>query len=263
MRFCTLLVLAFAAACTGCTQHQLQHSTLHQARTVTDLQYDQVLTNLAATAASPDILPCFAVVGTGGAGVTDVGEASAELEWDPDALVRRMVGLTASRQVEAQWTLAPVVNPDKLRALRAAYQIAVFGRATDQEAHQILTAYLGEGYGEWVQTGWLHSGGKKDVPTDACYVGRCGHHCVWVAPDGLESLTRLTLATLNIATLDPAAPPAAPTKTVQKYTYNKDGRVETIETFTRPDLDAPKSTAPPARRDFYNPLQAQIQLRGR
>ena len=64
MRVCTAVILA-AAACTGCTHRQLDRSTLRQAGTVTDLQYRQVLTNLAMVHANPDVLPYFAVVGTG------------------------------------------------------------------------------------------------------------------------------------------------------------------------------------------------------
>ena len=32
--------------------------------------------------------------------------------------------------------------------------------------------------------GWFHVGRKKDVPRDACYVGRHGQRYVWVGPEG-------------------------------------------------------------------------------
>ena len=85
---------------------------------------------------------------------------------------------------------------------------------------------------------------------------------MWVTPDGIDGLTRLTIAILNITTLDANVPPEQPTKTVYKYTY-KDGRIDTLEVMTRPDPDAPKSAGPAQRKDFYNPLQSQIQLGGR
>jgi len=94
-------------------------------------------------------------------------------------------------------------------------------------------------------------------------VAHCGHTYVWVMPDGLEALSRLSIVVLDVATLDPPATPEQPTKTVKRYTYNKEGRVETEETFTRPDPDAPKPSAAPVRKDFYNPLQTQVQLRGK
>jgi hypothetical protein len=55
--------------------------------------------------------------------------------------------------------------------------------------------------------GWLCSGSKCDVPKDACYVGRYGKAYVWVPPKGVDSLTRLTLGILDIAS---ALPPNAP-----------------------------------------------------
>src|SRR4051812_49177860 len=258
----SVLVL-FALACAGCTHCQLSRSTLRQANTITDLQYNQVLSNLALFHCSPDVIPHFAVVGTGGTSVSDEGTANVELEWDARTITRELLGLGASREIQEQWTLAPVVNPDKLRAIRCVYQLIVTGQSTDRESDKLLKAFLGEGYMEWIQRGWYCVGQRKDVPKGACYVGHCGSTYVWVMPDGLEALTRLTVIVLNIATLDPTPPPEQQTKTVKRYTYNKEGRVETEETFTRPDPDAPKSSAPPARKDFYNPLQTQIQLRGK
>ena len=265
MRGCTVLVaLAIAAvAGTGCTHRQLDRSTLRQAGTVTDIQYRQVLNNLAMVHANPDILPYFAVVGTGGTAVTDQASVNAELEWTGSALFRQMYVPGASREVQEQWTLAPVVNPDKLRAIRCLFQLVVLGEATDRESHKLLKAFLGESYMEWVRRGWYGVGGCRDVPRGACYVTHCGHTYVWVMPDGLEALTRLTIVVLDVATLEPTAPPEQPTKTVKRYTYNKEGRVETEETFIRPDPDAQKPAASPARRDFYNPLQTQIQLGGK
>jgi hypothetical protein len=254
-------VFAFlTVVCAGCTHCQLGRSALLQAGSVTDLHYKQVLSNLASFHSNPDVLPHFAVVGTGGTSVNDQASLSAELEWS--FLFRQMYVPGATRAVEEQWTLAPVVNPDKLRAIRCLYQLVAFGRATDREADKLLTAFLGEGYMEWVDRGWYGVGRSKDVPRNACHVAHCGPKYVWVTPEGLEGLSRLTLVVLNVATLDPTPPSEQPTKTVQKYTY-KDGKLDAIETYTRPDPDAPKGSSTPSRKDFYNPLQSQIQMRGR
>jgi len=261
MRIWTVFAL-LAAACTGCTHCQLSRSTVRQAGTITDLHYKQVLSNLATSQCNPDLLPHFAVVGTGGTSVSDQATANVELEWDARTITRELLGLGASREVQEQWTLAPVVNPDKLRAIRCLFQLVVLGQATDREADKLLKSFLGEGYMEWVQRDWYGVGGCKDVPKGACYVAHFGHKYVWVMPDGIEGLSRLTLVVLNVATLDPTPPPEQPTKTVQKYTY-KDGKLDTMETYTRPDPDAPKAAGTPARKDFYNPLQTQIQLRGK
>lgn len=75
-------------------------------------------------------------------------------------------------------------------------------------------------------------------------------------------MSRLTLVILDIATLDPNPPPEEQTKTVEAYYYRDDGKLERIETLTRSDDDpnAPKRRANPVRKDFYNPLQTQIQM---
>lgn len=252
------LVLALAP---GCTHLQLSHSTVKQASSVTDLQYRQVLDNLALFHERPNALPHFAVVGTGGTLVNDRAEVAVEMEWNPYTLVREQLGLGAAREVEEQWTLAPVVNPDKLRAIRCVFQMVTTGTSSDREANALLKSFLGDGYHEWVVRGWYGSGCRKDVPKGACYVGRCGGRYVWVTPEGLDGLTRLTIAVLNIATLDPTPSPQQPTKTVYQYAY-KDGRLDSVSVLTRPDPDAPKPPAGQLRKDFFNPLQSQIQLGG-
>ena len=253
MRRASLPYLALVAAtCTGCTHAQLGRSTLRQANTITDLQYKQVLNNLASSHRNPDVLPHFAVVGTGGTSVNDQASVNVELEWMPSAIAREMLAPGVARAVEEQWTLAPIIHPDKLRAIRCVYQLVVRGRPRTRSVTNSSSPSSGEGYMKWVQRGWYSVGGRRDVPKDACYVGHCGDTYVWVTPDGLDGLSRLTLVVLNIATLDPNPPPAQPTKVVRKYNY-KDGKLDTIETYTRPDPDAPRATAPPTRRDLLQP----------
>src|SRR4051812_16797574 len=138
---CALAILALLS---GCTHLQLSRSTLRQAGTITDLEYKQVISNLAAYHCNPDVLPHFAVVGTGGTSITDQGGLNVELEWDASKLVRKLLGLQATREVEEQWTLAPVVNPDKLRAIKSVFQLVVIGQATDPEADKLLKSFLGE-----------------------------------------------------------------------------------------------------------------------
>ena len=256
--FCFLptYVLVLSA---GCTHLQLRRSTLDQASTITGLQYQQVLANLASFHRHPEVLPHVAIVGTGGTSVSDEGTANVGLEWDPSQLVKTLLGLEAKRQIEEQWTLAPVINPDKLRAIRCAYQLVVHGHATDPECDELLTAYLGAKYGEWLTQGWYCVGIRKDVPRNACFVGHSDGCYAWVTPEGIDGLSRLTLVMLDIATLDPNPAPEQATKTVEQYFYT-DGKLDRIETFTRPDPEAPKISKPAIRKDFYNPTQSQIQM---
>ena len=52
-----------------------------------------------------------------------------------------------------------------------------------------------------IRPGWFHAGGKRDVPRDACYVGRHGRQYVWVGLEGREALTEFTLTVLNLSSL--------------------------------------------------------------
>ncbi len=49
--------------------------------------------------------------------------------------------------------------------------------------------------------GWFHTGSKRDVPKDACYVGKSGDCYVWVGRDGREQLTEFTLTILKFSSL--------------------------------------------------------------
>ena len=52
-----------------------------------------------------------------------------------------------------------------------------------------------------IRPGWFHVGRKKDVPKDACYVGRSGDCYAWVCADGREELTEFTLTVLGLSSL--------------------------------------------------------------
>jgi hypothetical protein len=264
MRFASIIIsLCFLLTASGCTHLQLSRSTVQQAGTITDLHYKQVLRNLASFHCNGDVLPTFAVVGTGGTSITDQGGANVELEWDTSTFIRKMLGLQLTREVQEQWTLAPVVNPDKLRAIKAVFQLSVYGQANDSEADALLKSYLGDQYMDWIMSGWHHCGAKRDVPRNVCYVASCGPCHVWVDGDGIEGLSRLTLIILDIATLDPNVPDPAALKTVEKYKYREDGKLESMERTTEPDGGQEVGKKPRAnfRKDFYNPLQSQIQIK--
>lgn len=53
-----------------------------------------------------------------------------------------------------------------------------------------------------IPSGWFSIGCKKDVPKDACYVGRFRDRYAWVMPGDVDSLARFTLAVLTITKLE-------------------------------------------------------------
>lgn len=51
--------------------------------------------------------------------------------------------------------------------------------------------------------GWYYVGPRKEVPKDACYVGRWGDRYAWVTADGVPALSRFTVTVLSVIKLKP------------------------------------------------------------
>src|SRR5262249_21245038 len=51
-------------------------------------------------------------------------------------------------------------------------------KETIRQVNEVQAALLS------VPSGWFHSGRRRDVPRDACYVGQYGKCYVWVGPEG-------------------------------------------------------------------------------
>lgn len=258
---CLLLVSS------GCTVGRLRQRTINQGSTLPELQYQQVLDNLALFAANPASLPWHVNLREGTAQVTDSISGGALVDLGPPASTQPQV--FGSRTAVAQWGMAPVVDATELRLLRFAYRRAHgSGEMPDHEfldelAHEIKNQLASNadiqnesGYFFGAQTrdnpppetlqartvttndadfldgngrldgdvsplarntrrevevinrqlarinpGWFHTGGKKDVPRDACFVGRSGNSYVWVCGDGREQLTEFTLTVLKFSSL--------------------------------------------------------------
>lgn len=238
----------------GCIHRQLARNTVTQANTHTDIIYRQVMNNLAASECNPDVLPHFSVIGTGGTLVIDSGNTNLGLDWDAFGFTGASLGVGADRSFEDGWTLAPVTNPDKLRAIRSFYQLTTRGQTSDAHGYQLLRTYLGTDPEQQVRQGWYGTGCKKNVPKDACYVACCGDRYVWVTASGLEGLSQMSLTVLNIATIEASAPAvfAAADVTDQDATGDKQA------------LPSPQGATydylPRPRENYYNPLQSQIQM---
>ena len=177
-----LAMLVFGLA-PGCVGRQLQFTARRTANALPDLQYEQVVDNLAKTAANPGFLPYLAVAGQGSVQVTDNGSATL-----PMNISRGGYGLGnplfgASRNVTGTWSLGTITSPDKIRSMQAVYLGALRGRAAGDPAF-----------------GWLNIGGRGDVPKQVSHVGRFEDVYVWVMPEGIEGLSSLTLAIMDIAT---------------------------------------------------------------
>lgn len=121
-----IAVLIVVSASTGCNSSQLRFTTLKISRTVPDLQERQVLDNLARIAADPGSLPYYTVVSTGNVNIQDNGSGGLNsLALQHRIFPSAILGVNANRSVSGNWTLNTMSSPDRLRAMRAAYQIAL------------------------------------------------------------------------------------------------------------------------------------------
>lgn len=127
----------------GCTNTQLRVSTLNQASTLSDLQYNQVLNNLAMFALNPNALPWHVSIANGATQIADTGSLGTEIiigKTGTDAA--SLIGtprFDASRGIVGQWGTVPVTDSGNLKLLQMAYQSA-FGcrRILDVEAANSL-----------------------------------------------------------------------------------------------------------------------------
>ena len=261
-------VAATLAGSTGCMVARLGERTMRQASTLPDLQYQQVLDNLAMFTGNPSALPWHVNFREGTTQVTDSASAGAAVDLGPPS--NTLPQLFGSRTIVVQWGMTPVIERTELRLLRIAYRRALglpdmpdseflnelshelknqFPSNADQrdesdifyefasskvhnyadfdakvastndneifsdgpETHPPNLSPLARNVRRKVeslqrdlariQPGWFHVGRKKDVPKNACYVGRHHDRYVWVGPEGREALTEFTLTVMNISML--------------------------------------------------------------
>jgi hypothetical protein len=191
---------------------------------VADLRYREVLDNLAMVAQNYAALPAYSSIFSGSAQITDNAQLSSTTIW---TVIGAMGSKTsnffseaanpqASRTALGNWTLDPIVVPEKLEAMRCACRWVIYGPDRTGDDAALLPSpdqALGPGRHFGVAdrlarlpAGWLGIGGLKDVPLNACYKGHCGGTWVWVTPDGLAALSDFTLVLQNIARVDANSP---------------------------------------------------------
>lgn len=123
MRLNLFIVALAIGAVSGCTTGRLRQRTINQGSTLPDLQYQQVLGNLALFATNPAALPWHVNLKEGTAQVTDGIAGGAALDLGPP--VTWFPQLLGSRTAVAQWGMSPVTDTIELRLLRIAYRRAL------------------------------------------------------------------------------------------------------------------------------------------
>lgn len=245
MRGRSLLVAVAIPVLAGCQTHiNLRNNSVRTSATLADLNYQQVLDNIAQFTANPAAMPSLAVFNAGTVTVADQKTLNINATGAPTIsnaqqagsglpILSLLVNPSVSRTLTENWSMTPVTDIDNLRRIRCALQLLVLrGRqTTDCEDcnDQLRKFYRGEidRFECLIPFGWYCTGRKKDVPKDAPYVAHYGDVYVWVLPQGLEGLTRFTMTVIDLAT----GKPHAPTKTVVK-TYKGDGSLDNTQVTT-------------------------------
>jgi hypothetical protein len=213
-RFCVLF-LPIAVLIAGCQHLSLRNHTERQARTLTGLHYSQVLDNIALFTQNPNALPFFSVAGQGQTSNNYSVNPGGGFNWDlinfnngPPLFFFDHASLTWGGTFTANegWNTANLVNPDALLLMRCVYQRVVGYPACDCDCEKKLQAYFAGHpcYLEAMRPGWYGVGRRCDVPRCAAFVGHYGHRYAWVTAEGVDALSRLSLAILDLATI--AAP---------------------------------------------------------
>jgi hypothetical protein len=131
-----ILGLSVAALCAlaGCTAHRLEINTVKQAHTVTDLEYRQILDNLAMFSLNPDALPSLVTLKTGASQVGDTGSAgllgvsglvNGELKGNVFGTFGASPTVTGTRTIVDQWGSSPQTDDNNLLLLRKAFRCAL------------------------------------------------------------------------------------------------------------------------------------------
>jgi hypothetical protein len=188
----------------GCNSRQLRFTTMRLSETIPDLQERQVIHNFARVAANPGAIPYYTVINSGTANITDNAAGGIySLFLSPSAFTTANLEGTTSRSVTGNWTLNPMSNPDRLRAMRAAYHIALGADDIDPLDAKKLDAILKDQKDLVIPRGWICAGTRHQVPRGACIVSHCGKTYVWVVPGHSRDFADFSLLMLNIATWVP------------------------------------------------------------
>ena len=220
----------------GCQSLQLENHTMRQAKTLTDLQYRQVLDNLAMFSVNPGSLPFFSAAGTGQTNVSQAATAnftpSVDLLLNPAKTLYRYYadkygyGVSGTQTNLEQWTTASVLNPDELKLMQCVYQkVLGFQPPSPDTCDQRLMDFFKNNLELWdaLDRKWLCVGlnGEKP-PREAAFVGRYNKRFVWVMPQNVGYLSRVTLAILDIAT-------ALPTSSTSSKIGDKGAKVKALQ----------------------------------
>jgi hypothetical protein len=221
-----VLALVPVIAGSGCVSWgmapRLAKRTMWQETSDMDLRYEEVLYNLAMIAREPTSLPVYAPIYAGTPAITDNAQISNSTALQhfiaPSAFegfAQDSLNPQLQRQDVENWSLDPIIVPEKLEAMRACCQWVIYGPdfatrdhpglllspdefpVEDRDRHFNVADQLSR-----IPNGWLHWERRVSPPHGAAFKARCGDMWAWVTPEGVAGLSDFTLVIQNIARVD-------------------------------------------------------------
>lgn len=200
-----------ATMLSGCAHTRLSRHSVKQARTLSDIQQQQVLENLALICSNPGALPHFATADGGGTRISDSANAGTRLSWNITTLTGVTGDAGVSTNLQENWTLNPINDPVKLDLIRCVLLYAT-GRINcdggdlccDDCVNKLNLFFKSN---DWATCDlpppcFFRVLDREPCEDDCCvkWAEECGT-IVAVDRCRFAHLTRLTLAILDIATI--------------------------------------------------------------
>jgi hypothetical protein len=210
-------LIIMIATTPGCTMLSLERHTLHQSTSAGDIRYQELMGNLAMVARDRSALPAYSTIFYGTISVGDSGQIGSTTTWQHVIGAGAQNGFSSealnpqlSRTVLQNWSLDPILGPERIEAIRALLRWSIYGRETLTANELSLLASPdqnpspGRHFGvlqqlEQLPPHWVHCGRFADKPHCTAYEAHSGDTWVWVLPEDSEALSHLLLAVQNIA----------------------------------------------------------------
>jgi hypothetical protein len=210
----------------GCAETALKKSTLDTAATVRDVNYQQVLNNLAMYVDDPYTLPSQVKLTGGLIQISDTAGPTYDFSMPNNMKVTQDIKMSLNRQWTEKWDVSPVVDPNDMRQLRQVYQWAVAGKTKDPKFTKFMApppgTYTAEPSSRPADRTTLSTHLQPNIydsdipernflsvswtgspPNDAVYVAKYRDVWVWIMPDQRENFAKFVLLTLLKAPVQP------------------------------------------------------------
>jgi len=215
----TIIKVLFAGVCLGacgCTEQAVSNASENHAASMMELQYQQVVDNLARFVWEENSLPSHVVLTQGIAQISDKADAGVSLPFNhlgSGSVNNSNTGsfnISGERQWTVNWSVKPVVEGDSLVALQGLYRDAIHRSVPPDQRNMGRSKHstASTGSDAWPSTQgapWFQVTAPKDE--SVAYKGTYRNATVYVTSEHMEELSKFTVDVLRNS---PNIPPLLP-----------------------------------------------------